>query len=82
MKSTRRKGYLAFRRQSGCSVILFSYCAGMTIIPEAMTIIFEVANLPKTFNGPQGIVASKTAASIEMLHGLEKSPVSLRIITI
>ena len=43
---------------------------------------FEVANLPKTLNGPQGIVASKIAALIEMLHDLEKPPVSLRIIPI
>ena len=43
---------------------------------------FEVANLPKTLNGPQGIEASKTVASIEMLSGLEKTPVSLRIIPI
>ena len=31
----------------------------------------EVANLTKILNGPQGNVASKTAASIEMLNGLE-----------
>ena len=43
---------------------------------------FEVTNLPKTLNDPQGIVASKIAASIEMLHGFEKPPVSFRIIPI
>ena len=33
----------------------------------------EVANLPRTLNGPQGNVASKTVASVEMLKGgLEK----------
>lgn len=31
----------------------------------------EVANLTKILNGPQGNLASKTAASIEMLNGLE-----------
>ena len=31
----------------------------------------EVANLPKILNGPKGNKACKTAASVEMLNGLE-----------
>ena len=53
-----------------CSAILFSVnenyirCEG---------------NWPKILNGPQGNVASKTAASMKMLKGLEKLLASLRI---
>ena len=42
----------------------------------------EAANLSKILNGPKGNEASKTAASVEMLNGLEKPPASLRIISI
>ena len=42
----------------------------------------EAANLSKILNGPKGNEASKTAASVEMLNGIEKPPASLRIISI
>ena len=57
-------------KRSDCSAILFSVnenyirCEG---------------NGPKILNGPQGNVASKTAASMKTLKGLEKLLASLRI---
>ena len=40
----------------------------------------EVANLPRTLNGPQGNVASKTVASVQMLKdGLEKLQQALEL---
>ena len=44
-----------------------------------MKIILDAKNWPKILNGPQGNVASKTAASMKMLKGLEKLLASLRI---
>ena len=41
MKSTRRGGYLASKRRSGCSATLFSYCAGITIMLKAKLPIYQ-----------------------------------------
>ena len=57
---------LAFRRRSDCSATLLSYCAAIKNYFRN-----EVANLRKIPNGPKGNKTSKTAASVEMLHGIE-----------
>ena len=74
MKSTWRRGSLAFKR-------LFSDTLQL-LHRKDNSIRSEVVNLPKIFNGPQGNVASMTTASSEMLNGLEKPLASLRIIPI
>ena len=61
---------LAFRRRSGCSATLLSYCVAMKNYFRN-----EVANLPKIVNGPKGNKTSKTAASVEMLNGIENPTV-------
>ena len=65
-KSTRHTGSLAFRRRLGCSATLFELLRG-----NENYISSEVANFPKILNGPKGNKASKTAASVEILNGLE-----------
>ena len=56
--------------------------AGLFMRGNVNYIRSEAANLSKILNGPKGNEASKTAASVEMLNGLEKPPASLRIISI
>ena len=56
--------------------------AGLFMRGNGNYIRSEAANLSKILNGPEGNEASKTAASVEMLNGLEKPPASLRIIPI
>ena len=41
MKSTRRRGSLALKRQSGCSATLLSYYAGMEVTSEAKLPIYQ-----------------------------------------
>ena len=67
MKSTSRIDFVAFKKRSGSSVTL-QFLRG-----NEDSIRGELANLPRTLNGPQRNVASKTVASVEMLKGgLEK----------
>ena len=76
VKSTRYTGSLAFKRRPGCSATLFSYCAGMKIISEAKLPINQKSSMSHRET------RSKTAASFEMLDGVEKRPESPRIIPI
>ena len=76
MKSTRHTDFLAFKRRLGCSVTLFSYCAGMKIISEGKLPIYQKSLMAHRETW------SKTAASIEMFNGVEKPPASLIIIPI
>ena len=76
MKSTKHTGSLAFKRRSGCSVTLLSYCAGTKIISEVKLPIYQKSSMAHRET------KSRTAASIEILNGVEKLPASLRIIPI
>ena len=76
MKSIKHTGFLAFKRRSGCSATLFSYCTGMKIILEAKLPIYQKSSMSHR------VTWSTTATSIEMLNGIEKPPASLRMIPI
>ena len=45
MKGTWRRGSLAFKRRSGCSATLFSYCAEKTILSEVKLSIYQKSSM-------------------------------------
>ena len=65
MKSTWRTGSLGFKRLSGWSATLFSYCTGIKILSAAKFPIYQKSSMAHR------LTWYLTAALIEMLNGLE-----------